>query len=194
MNLTGKNILGETFSSESNVTFSAIDPSLDKKLEPVFYEATSGEVDAAVQKASDAFQTYRNKSGKEKANFLETIADEIVALGDSLIKRCMEETGLPEARLTGERGRTVNQLKLFAELLREGSWVNARIDKADLNRKPVAKHDIRSMNKPLGAVGIFGASNFPLAFSVAGGDTVSALAAGCTIVVKAHPSHPGTCE
>ena len=194
MNLTGKNILGDAFSSESKVTFNGVDPSLDKKLEPAFYEATSGEVDIAVKKASDAFQVYRNKSGKEKAAFLETIAEEIIALGDVLIKRCMEETGLPEARLVGERGRTVNQLKLFAQLLREGSWVDARIDTADAERKPLPKPDVRSMLRPLGAVGIFGASNFPLAFSVAGGDTASALAAGCTVVVKGHPAHPGTSE
>lgn len=163
-------------------------------LEPGFYEATQQEVAHAVQQADLAFRVYRDKSGKEKAAFLEAIADEIVATGDALIRRCMEETGLPEARLTGERGRTVNQLKLFAQLLREGSWVNARIDLADPERKPLPKPDLRSMYRPLGPVGIFGASNFPLAFSVAGGDTVTALAAGCTVVVKAHPAHPGTCE
>src|SRR5690606_13231410 len=107
--------------------------------------------------------------------------------------RCMQETGLPEARLKGERGRTVTQLNMFAAYVREGSWVEARIDKADPNRTP-PKPDIRSMQKPLGPVGVFGASNFPLAFSVAGGDTTSALAAGCPVVFKAHPAHPGTCE
>src|SRR5690606_16843021 len=100
---------------------------------------------------------------------------------------------LPEARLVGERGRTVGQLRLFAQVVREGSWINARIDHADADRKPLPKPDVRSMLKPLGAVGVFGASNFPLAFSVAGGDTASALAAGCTVVAKAHPAHPGTC-
>jgi NADP-dependent aldehyde dehydrogenase len=193
MELTGKNIIGSELKGGTKI-FRAENPTTAKMLDSDFYEAAHEDVDLAVQKADTAFQTYKNTSGKEKANFLEAIADEIVALGDSLIKRCMDETGLPEARLTGERGRTVNQLKLFAELLREGSWVNARIDKADPERKPLPKPDIRSMYKPLGPVGIFGASNFPLAFSVAGGDTVSALAAGCTIVVKAHPSHPGTCE
>lgn len=194
MTLTGKNILGEKLSSESKVTFQAINPATGDKLEPNFYEATSDEVNIAVTNASEAFQVYRNKSGKEKAQLLETIAEEILAIGDDLIRRCMDETGLPEARLVGERGRTVNQLKLFAQLVREGSWVDARLDSADPERKPLAKPDVRSMLRPLGAVGIFGASNFPLAFSVAGGDTASALAAGCTVVVKGHPAHPGTSE
>ena len=180
--------------SEGKETFLAIDPSNGKEIAPAFNEATQEEIDAAVQNAAEAFQEYRNKSGKEKADLLEAIADEIMALGDGLITRCMKETGLPEARLTGERGRTVGQLKLFAQLLREGSWVNARVDPADPERKPLPRADIRSMLRPLGPVGVFGASNFPLAFSVAGGDTASALAAGCTVVVKAHQAHPGTSE
>lgn len=193
MELTGKSIIGNQLSG-SGKSFRAENPSTGKAIEPSFYEASVQEVNNAVEKADAAFALYSKKSGREKAAFLDAIADEIVALGDNLIKRCMEETGLPEARLTGERGRTVGQLKLFAQVLREGSWVNARIDTADPERKPLPKPDVRSMLKPLGAVGIFGASNFPLAFSVAGGDTASALAAGCTIVVKAHPAHPGTCE
>jgi alpha-ketoglutaric semialdehyde dehydrogenase len=194
MLLTGKNIIGSQLSAEGKTFFKGENPATGNILEPPFYEASKNEIDAAIKKADDAFQVYRTKTGEEKARFLEAIADEIVALGDPLIKRCMEETGLPEARLTGERGRTVGQLKLFAQLLNEGSWVNARIDTADPERKPLPKSDIRSMLKPLGVVGVFGASNFPLAFSVAGGDTVSALAAGCTVVFKAHPAHPGTCE
>jgi NADP-dependent aldehyde dehydrogenase len=193
MELTGKNIIGNQLSG-SGKSFKAENPATGKSLEPSFYEASQKDVHDAVEKANTAFSIYRNKSGKEKAQFLETIADEIVAIGDDLIRRCMEETGLPEARLQGERGRTVNQLKLFAQVLREGSWVNARIDKADPERKPLPKPDVRSVNKPLGAVGIFGASNFPFAFSVAGGDTASALAAGCSVVVKGHPAHPGTSE
>jgi 2,5-dioxopentanoate dehydrogenase len=194
MELTGKNIIGNKLSQESSATFYGENPATGKKLEPVFYEASQKEINEAIEKASEAFQQYRNKTGKEKADFLETIADEIIALDTSLITRAMEETGLPEARLTGERGRTVGQLKLFAQLLREGSWVNARIDIADAERKPLPKPDVRSMEKAIGPVGVFGASNFPLAFSVAGGDTVSALAAGCPVVFKAHPAHPGTCE
>jgi alpha-ketoglutaric semialdehyde dehydrogenase len=194
MTLTGKNILGEKLSCDGKVTFQAINPATGNKIETNFYESTADEVNVAVTKADEAFQVYRNKSGKEKAQFLETIAEEILAMGDDLIRRCMEETGLPEARLVGERGRTVNQLKLLAQLVREGSWVDARLDSADPERKPLPKPDVRSMLRPLGPVGIFGASNFPLAFSVAGGDTASALAAGCTVVVKGHPAHPGTSE
>ena len=194
MELTGKNIIGNELSGEGKEVFFAVNPSTGKEIEPAFKEATPQEIDIAIQKASTAFKSYRSKSGKEKAEFLEAIADEIMNIGDSLISRCMEETGLPEARLTGERGRTVNQLKLFAQLLREGSWVDARIETADPDRKPLPKADIRSMLKALGPVGVFGASNFPLAFSVAGGDTASALAAGCTVVVKGHPAHPGTSE
>jgi NADP-dependent aldehyde dehydrogenase len=192
--MTGKNIIADSLSAEGREIFYAENPSLGKKLEPAFHEATESEINNAVSKAHEAFQGYRLKSGKERAAFLESIAEEILSLGDELIKRCMEETGLPEARLTGERMRTVNQLKLFAALLREGSWVDARIDTADPDRKPLPKPDLRSMHRALGAVAVFGASNFPLAFSVAGGDTASALAAGCTVVVKGHPAHPGTCE
>ena len=194
MQFTGKNIIGNKLVASGTSTFFGEEPATGKKLEPAFTEATVQEVDQAVQKAGEAFQVYRKKTGRERAAFLEAIADEIVALGDPLIKRCMQESGLPEARLTGERGRTVNQLKLFASLLREGSWVDARIDPAMPDRTPLPRPDIRSMQKALGPVGVFGASNFPLAFSVAGGDTASALAAGCTVVVKAHPAHPGTCE
>jgi NADP-dependent aldehyde dehydrogenase len=194
MTLTGQNFIGKNKSSQGKSTFKSVNPATGKELDTVFFEATMDEVNIAVQKAEEAFKIYRNKSGKEKAQFLETISDEILALGDELIQICMAETGLPEARLTGERGRTVNQLKLFAGLLREGSWLDARIDVAQPDRQPLPKVDIRSMQKALGPVGVFGASNFPLAFSVAGGDTASALAAGCTLVVKAHPAHPGTCE
>lgn len=192
--MTGKNIIGPTLSGEGNEKFYGENPATGERLEPAFYEATEKEINKAIDAASEAFQTYRNVSGKDKAAFLENIGDEIVALGEELIHRCMLETGLPEARLTGERGRTVGQLKLFASLLREGSWVDARLDTADPERKPLPKADIRSMQRALGPVAVFGASNFPLAFSVAGGDTVSALAAGCPVVFKAHPAHPGVCE
>ena len=193
MKLTGKNIIGGSLTGEGSIIFYGENPVTGKNLEPGFHEATEKEIWMAVEKATHAFQEYRGKSGEQKAYFLETIAEEIIALGDDLITRCIEETGLPEARLKGERGRTVGQLKLFASYLRAGSWVEARIDPADPSRTP-PKQDIRSMLKALGPVGIFGASNFPLAFSVAGGDTTSALAAGCTVVFKAHPAHPGTCE
>ena len=194
MELNGLNFCGKTLCGTGAVTFRAVNPATGETMPPDFYEATPSEVAASVEKAHAAFQVYRSKSGAEKAVLLEAIADEILELGDALIQRCSDETGLPQARLVGERGRTVNQLKLFAGLLREGSWVDARIDRAIPERQPVPKPDVRSMQKPLGAVAVFGASNFPLAFSVAGGDTVSALAAGCPVVFKAHPAHPGTCE
>ena len=194
MKLEGKNMIGNFASAKGSTFFQAINPVSTQKLAPHFYEATSQEIDAAIQKSHQAFQVYRNVSGKKKASFLITIAEEIMALGDDLIQRCTEETGLTEARLLNERQRVINHLKMFASLLEEGSWVDARIDLAQPDRKPLPKPDIRSMQKPLGPVGVFGASNFPLAYSVAGGDTVSALAAGCTVVIKAHPAHPGTCE
>lgn len=186
MKFTGENFIGRRRSAENKTIFQAVNPATNEILEPLFHEATAKEVNEAVEMADSAFRVYSKKSGKEKAEFLEAIGDEIMALGDDLIQRCMQESGLTEGRLTGERGRTVNQLTLFADVVREGSWVDARID--------TGEPDVRSMRKSLGPVGVFGASNFPLAFSVAGGDTASALAAGCPIVVKAHPSHPGTCE
>ncbi|MBR9997615.1 MAG: aldehyde dehydrogenase (NADP(+)) [Cyclobacteriaceae bacterium] len=194
MELTGKNFIGSDRSGLGDLTFQAVDPSNGEKILPMFFEATLSEVDTAIQKAEKAFQEYRVKSGRDRARFLKQIGIEIMELGDPLIRRCCQETGLPEARIAGERGRTVNQLNMFADLLLDGWWVNARIDTADPERQPVPRPDVRSRHIPLGPVGIFGASNFPLAFSVAGGDTASALAAGCTIVVKAHPAHPGTCE
>lgn len=194
MGLTGQNFIGNQQSAKGNSKFYAYDPSDGSKMEPSFVEATQQEINTAAELAEKAFSEYRKKSGKEKAVFLNAIADEILALGDELIKRCCAESGLPEGRITGERGRTMGQLKLFASLLEEGSWVDARIETAIPDRQPFPKADIRSMQKALGPVGVFGASNFPLAFSVAGGDTASALAAGCPVVVKSHPSHPGTCE
>ena len=176
------------------ITFYATNPATGETLEPAYTETTPDEVGRVVREAEAAFAVYRQKSGAEKAVFLERIGEEIMALGDALIERCMAETGLPAGRLRGERGRTVGQLRLFAEVLREGSWVDARIDTALPDRQPLPRPDIRQMHIALGPVGIFGASNFPLAFSVAGGDTASALAAGCSVVVKAHPAHPGTSE
>lgn len=193
MKLTGHNLIGKDQSAIGK-PFIAKNPATNTSLEPEFYEATGSEITQAILKASLAFDQYRAVSGAERAAFLEGIVNEILVMGDDLIKRCMEETALPEARIIGERMRTVNQLKLFAGLLREGSWVDARIDRAIPDRQPLPKPDIRHMLIPLGPVGVFGASNFPLAFSVAGGDTVSALAAGCPVVFKAHPLHPGTSE
>jgi len=194
MQLTGRNIIGfETF-SEGTVAIQAINPATGETLAPLFYKATFDELSLAAQKAEKAFQIYRKQSGKQKAKFLDKIAEEIENLGDALIERYIAESGLPQGRAIGERGRTTGQLRLFAQLLRDGSWVNARIDIALPDRQPLPRPDIRSVERPLGVVGVFGASNFPLAFSVAGGDTASALAAGCPVIFKAHPAHLGTSE
>jgi len=142
--------------------------------------------------STEAFKKYRKFSGKQKAIFLRAIAEEIEALGMDLIYTAMKESNLPEARLVGERGRTIFQLKMFADLLDEGSWVEARIDSANLNRQPIPKVDLRKMLVPIGTVAVFGASNFPFAYSTAGGDTASALASGCPVVVKGHPAHART--
>lgn len=194
MQITGRNIIGFESLSEGTVAIQAINPATGDALAPLFYKATIDELNYAADKAEKAFQIYRKKSGFEKASFLEKIAEEIDSLGDALTERYIAESGLPQGRAVGERGRTTGQLRLFAQLLREGSWVNARIDSALPERQPAARPDIRAMERPLGVVGVFGASNFPLAFSVAGGDTASALAAGCCVIFKAHPAHLGTSE
>jgi len=178
----------------TNNTFYAINPTNNEQLEGTYTNATNEEINEAVQKATKAFSIYRKKEKESIANFLEQVADEILNLGDALLERCHLETALPLGRLQGERGRTMNQLKLFASVVREGSWVDARIDTAIPDRSPFPKSDIRHILQPLGPVAVFGASNFPLAFSVAGGDTASALAAGCPVIVKGHPAHPGTSE
>lgn len=151
-------------------------------------------VDTTLQRSREAFLAYRGRTGAQKAVFLEAIAKQIEALGDPLIRTAMEETNLPEARLVGERGRTTNQLRQFAAMVAEGSWVEARIDTALPDRAPLPKPDLRKMMVPLGPIVVFGASNFPFAYSTAGVDTASALAAGCTVVLKAHPAHPRTSE
>jgi 2,5-dioxopentanoate dehydrogenase len=149
-------------------------------------------IDDVMKKAEEAFHKYKKFNGVEKGNFLRTIASQLEALGDLFIKTANEETHLPEARLRGERARTIHQLNAFATLLEKGDWVNASIDVGDTERKPLAKPDLRKMLFPLGPVVVFGASNFPFAFSTAGGDTASALASGCSVVVKSHPAHPRT--
>ncbi len=185
-------ILGFDHSGLGSKTFHSFNPATGENNDFSFVTATSDEVNIAVEKATTAFKVFRKKSGVEKAVFLEAIGEELLNTGDELVTVCCNETGLPKARIEGERMRTVNQLKLFAALLKEGSWVDARIDTAIPDRAPLPKPDIRYMQIPLGPVVVFGASNFPLAFSVAGGDTASALAAGCPVVVKAHPAHPAT--
>ena len=194
MNLHGKSFVGDGFGSEGGETFHAVSPLDSARLEPAFHAADLAEVNRVMELAEAAFGSYRETTGKERAVFLERIADEILALGDALIERAHLETGLPAARLTGERLRTVNQLKMFAAMAVDGSWVDARVDTAVPDRKPVPKPDLRRMLIPMGPVIVFGSSNFPLAYSVAGGDTASALATGNPVVVKAHSAHPGTSE
>jgi NADP-dependent aldehyde dehydrogenase len=178
----------------SGKTFAAVDPSTDIHLDPEYHSASRDDLELAAALASEAFEIYGRSPGIEKARFLQHIATGLEAIAVELVERAHRETALPEARLKGELARTVNQLRLFAQVVGEGSWVNARIDPAQPERKPLPRSDIRSVLRPLGPVAVFGASNFPLAFSVAGGDTASALAAGNPVIVKAHSAHPGTSE
>lgn len=194
MELLGKSLLGGKRSTGDGGCFQTIDPSSGSKLDPVFCSATASEVNKAVQLAAEAFPSYGAASGRVRASFLRRIADSLDGHKEELAERAHQETALPMPRLTGEVGRTSGQLRLFAGVVEEGSWVNARIDPALPERQPLARPDLRSMLRPLGPVVVFGASNFPLAFSVAGGDTASAFAAGCPVIVKAHPAHPGTSE
>src|SRR5262249_36424776 len=169
-------------------------PAPGEPLEGDFYEATAGEIDSAARAAERAFEPYAALPAARRAEFLRAIARQILSAGDRLLERARAETGLPAARLEDERARTVSQIFLFADWIEEGSWVAARIDRGNPDRRPQPRPDVRRMLVPIGPVAVFGASNFPLAFSVAGGDTVSALAAGCPVVVKAHPAHPGTSD
>ncbi|MCF1713689.1 aldehyde dehydrogenase (NADP(+)) [Flavihumibacter sp. RY-1] len=194
MAVIGMQIIGNKFSAEGNKVFYAKNPADGNLLLVAFCRATEAELNEAACLAEKAYKDYRKLPAKIRAGFLETIGNEIELLGDLLINIAHTETGLPLARLQGERSRTIGQLNLFAKLLHEGSWVNARIDTALPDRQPIPRPDIRMMQVALGPVAVFGASNFPLAFSVAGGDTASALAAGCPVVVKAHPAHPGTSD
>jgi len=194
MKIDGLSLISSGVGGKAESTFKAVDPSTGATIEPDLYAASSQETEQAAWLAEAAFKEYSHKSGKERATFLRAIAEQIEALGDTLTHRAMAETGLPEARIIGETGRTCGQLRLFASLVEEGSWVQARLDLAQADRKPLPKPDVRSMKRPLGPVTVFAASNFPLAFSVAGGDTAAALAAGCPVLVKAHASHPGTSE
>ncbi len=192
--ITGKNYIGDTLSAKGEKTFKTFNPLSNTENETAFVEANTEEINEAVTLASQAYITYNQKSGEDKAAFLNAIADEILALDETLIKVYCSESGLPEGRAKGERGRTIGQLRAFAALVAEGSWVEASIDTAIPDRTPVPKPDLRKMMVPLGPVVVFGASNFPLAFSTAGGDTAAALAAGCPVVVKSHPMHAGTGE
>ncbi|WP_372396433.1 aldehyde dehydrogenase (NADP(+)) [Azospirillum sp. HJ39] len=194
MTITGEMLIGAESLRGGQGGFRAVDPASGAALDPVYGGGGAAEVERACALAQAAFDAFRETGLEQRAAFLEAVAQKILDIGDDLIVRAMAESGLPRPRLEGERGRTVGQLRLFAQMVREGSWVEARIDPAQPGRTPLPRADIRQRHIPLGPVAVFGASNFPLAFSVAGGDTASALAAGCPVVVKGHNAHPGTSE
>jgi NADP-dependent aldehyde dehydrogenase len=194
MTLTGEMLIGGSAVRGTESALRAVDPATGKELEPEFGGGSAADVDAACTLADAAFDAFRAVSLEERAKFLEMIAQGILDIGDALVERVMSESGLPRGRVEGERGRTVGQLRLFASLAREGRWLNATIDRALPERKPLPRADLRAQRIPLGPVAVFSASNFPLAFSVAGGDTAAAFAAGCPVVAKSHSSHLGTSE
>lgn len=192
--ISGKNIIGFQSSDLGHVKLHAVNAVTQEVLDGTFVGATVQEVAQAVQMAKTAHQSYAKTTPVERAAFLEAIADEIENIGDALLERASLESGLPLGRFQGERGRTCGQLRLFAQVVREGSWVEATIDTADAGRSPLPKPDVRKMLVASGPIVVFTASNFPLAFSTAGSDTASALAAGCPVIVKAHEAHLGTNE
>lgn len=192
--LLGLSLIGQNVGSSVGRLFHGIDPSNGEELQPAYVSASEQEVERATALASEAAAEYRSLGPSRRAEFLHLIADQIEQHSEPIVKRAQSESGLSLQRLNGELARTTGQLRLFAKMLEDGWWVDARIDTADPTRKPSPKPDVRSMLQALGPVVIFGASNFPLAFSVAGGDTASALAAGCPVIVKAHPAHPGVSE
>lgn len=192
--LLGTSFIGQSRSVGTTVQGHGVQPGTGKKLEPAYLAATPEEVDRALSLAAAAFPVYSQLSGKTRAGFLRAIATEIEAVVEDIVERGQLENALAEPRLRGETARTAGQLRMFATLVEEGSWVDARIDRADPDRKPIPKVDLRSMLRPLGPVAVFCAGNFPLAYSVAGGDSASAWAAGCPVIVVAHNSHPGVAE
>jgi alpha-ketoglutaric semialdehyde dehydrogenase len=192
--LFGYSIVGGNSRQGNGAAFAGFDPSTGAALDPAYHHASLEDLTLAADLAEEAFATYRKLPGKQKGHFLRHIATGIEAIAIELVERAQHETALSEARLKGELARTVNQLRLFADVVEDGSWVNARIDPALPDRKPLPRSDLRAMLRPLGPIAVFGSSNFPLAFSVAGGDTASALAGGNPVLVKAHSAHPGTSE
>ncbi|MDE2465448.1 MAG: aldehyde dehydrogenase (NADP(+)) [Alphaproteobacteria bacterium] len=191
--LTGAFFIGSK-RVQSADRFYAVNPETSEKIEPGFSVSSEMDVEQACALANSVFDRYRATSAEERAQLLEAIAENVAALGETAIPRAQSETALPQARLTGELARTCNQLRLFAGELRDGRWQGVRIDPAQPDRTPLPRPDLRLRKIPVGPVAVFGASNFPFAFSVAGGDTAAALAAGCPVVVKAHPAHPGASE
>ena len=194
MTIRGEMLIGQQAVTGTQANIQAVNPATGEKLAPVYVGGSRAHVEQACELAEAAYGTYRETSLEERATFLETIASEIEAIGSELIDRATAETGLPQARIEGERGRTCGQLRLFASVVRAGEWLDVRIDPAMPDRQPLPRADLRQRHIALGPVAVFGASNFPLAFSVAGGDTASALAAGCPVIVKGHSAHPGTSE
>lgn len=193
MSVSGEMILAGRPIQGVGVAFAATNPATGATIAPDFMTATRDDLERACAAADDAFAPFRALGPADRAQFLDRVAEELAADADAIVERAMAETGLQRLRLEGELGRTINQLGLFSRVLREGAYLDVRIDKALPDRTP-PRPDIRLSMVPIGPVAVFGASNFPLAFSVAGGDTASALAAGCPVVVKAHSSHPGTSE
>ncbi|MCO7519386.1 MULTISPECIES: aldehyde dehydrogenase (NADP(+)) [unclassified Pseudomonas] len=183
------NHIAGQLSGQGEVLLSSVDAQTGEPLPYAFHQATTGELEAAVQAAEAAYPTYRVTSLAQRAAFLEAIAAELDALGDDFVQHVCRETALPEARIRGERARTSNQLRLFADVVRRGDFLGARIDRALPARTPLPRPDLRQYRIGVGPVAVFGASNFPLAFSTAGGDSASALAAGCPVVFKAHSGH-----
>ena len=194
MDIRGELLIGGRAVPGSGPDFRGLDAASGAAIEPAFRSATEADLEQACRLAAEAFPIYRDTAPELRARFLEAAAQNILDIGDALIVRCMAESGLPRARLEGERGRTVGQLRMFANLLRDGSFLETRIDPPQPDRKPLPRVDLRLRWVGVGPVAVFGASNFPLAFSVAGGDTAAALAAGCPVIAKAHPAHPGTSE
>lgn len=193
MTISGKNLIAGEWSGETKGGFTAFNATTHQAMASSFADATEVEVNSAIESAQQAFTSYSQLSPEKRATFLRTIGEQIIELGDELIDTACAETGLPAMRIQGERGRTVGQLGLFANLLENGEY-DGIIDLADNDRQPLPKPDTRLGYLPLGVVSVFAASNFPLAFSTAGGDTASALAAGCPVVMKAHAAHPATAE
>ncbi len=194
MKVTGEMLIGARAVRGSDGTLYAVNPATGEQLEPSFGGGSAANVDAACRLAEEAFDPFRALSLEKRAAFLEAIAQGILDLGELLVERVLSESGLPRGRVEGERARTVAQLRLFASLAREGRWLCATLDRAMPDRKPAPRSDLRAQKIPVGPVAVYSASNFPLAFSIAGGDTAAALAAGCPVVAKSHSSHLGTAE
>ncbi len=194
MEINASQIIGFRKVKSTGPDFYGYNPVSGKSLPTAFQEATELEINESAELADQAFRSYRKTTAVQRSEFLEKIATLLEALGDELLSLIQEETALPIARLSGERSRTTAQLRLFARLLRDGKWNKIITDEALPDRKPAARPEMNQVQTAIGVVAVFGASNFPLAFSVAGGDTVSALAAGCPVIFKAHPAHPATCQ